>query len=129
MCQLQRLGTQRLKGRKSICNSLLSFYTVFCTFFNMWLSFAGFLDCTSFVLKKTFPFMIFTFFSTKKPLVSTSFPLFCLIFHQKISVSHHFCISFVAPKAPKRAPKHQFCGSKGFQLTDPPFGKLEPAHR
>ena len=75
--------------------------------------------------KKTFPFMIFTFFSTKKPLVSTSFPLFCLIFHQKISVSHHFCISFVAPKAPKRAPKHQFCGSKGFQLTDPPFGKLE----
>ena len=115
MCQLQRLGTQRLKGRKSICNSLLSFYTVFCTFFNLlvivcWFSRCLHQFCTE---KKAFPFMIFSIFSTTKPLVSTSFvahddtfPLFSPVFP-----SENFCFSPFLNQfcSSQRAPKHQFC--------------------
>jgi hypothetical protein len=44
----------------TVCYHFTLYFAHFSIF---WLSFAGFLDvCTSFVLKKTFPFMIFTIF-------------------------------------------------------------------
>ena len=88
VCQLQRLGTQRCKGRKLICNSLLSFYTVLCTFFNILLIVCWFSRCLhQFCTEKNIPFHDFLHFSTTKPLVSTSFvahddtfPLFSPVF-------------------------------------------------